>query len=71
MKKAIGHAPRREGALGLGRVNAHHGTMKVLVNSRLPGVSTKYLPNYLVMLRLERRPPASPQDTLRAVVGAK
>jgi transposase-like protein len=71
LKKAIGHAPRREGALGLGRVNAHHGTMKVLVNSRLRGVSTKYLPNYLVMLRLERRPPASPQDTLRAVVGAK
>jgi hypothetical protein len=43
--------------------------MKVLVNHRLRGVSTKYLPNYLVMLRLERRPPASPRDTLRAVVG--
>jgi hypothetical protein len=43
----------------------------VLVNRRLRGVSTKYLPNYLVMLRLERRPPASPQDTLRAVVAAK
>jgi len=70
LKKAMGHAPRREGALGLGRVNAHHGTMKVLVNHRLRGVSTKYLPNYLVMLRLERRPPASPQDTLRAVIGA-
>ena len=67
----MGHAPRREGALGLGRVNAHHGTMKVLVNRRLRGVSTKYLPNYLVMLRLERHPPTSPQDTLRAVLGAR
>jgi hypothetical protein len=45
--------------------------MKVLVNSRLRGVATKYLPNYLVMPRLERHPPASPQDTPRAVVGAK
>jgi hypothetical protein len=70
LKKAIGHAPRREGALGLGRVNAHHGTMKVLIKCRLRGVSTKYLPNYLLMLRMERRPPASPQHTLRAVVGA-
>ena len=71
LKKAMGDSPRRDGALGLGRVNAHHGTMKVLVNSRLRGVSTKYLPDDLVMLRLERRPSASPQDTLRAVVGAK
>jgi hypothetical protein len=50
---------------------AHHETMKVLFNSRLRDVATKYLPNYLVMPRLERRPPASPQDTPRAVVGAK
>jgi hypothetical protein len=71
LTKAMGHAPRREGALGLGRVDTRHGTMKAPVNSRLRGVSTKYLPNYLVTPRLERRPPASPQDTLRAVVGAK
>ena len=44
--------------------------MKTLVNRRLRGVSTKYLPNYLVMLRLERRPPPSPRDTLKAVIGA-
>jgi hypothetical protein len=66
----MGHAPRRKGALGLGRVNAHHETMKTLVNRRLRGVSTKYLPNYLVMLRLERRPPASPREMLQAVLGA-
>ena len=59
LKKAVGHAPRKKGALGLGRVNAHHETMKTLVNRRLRGVSTRYLPNYLIMLRLERRPPGS------------
>jgi transposase-like protein len=69
--KAVGHPPRRKGALGLGRVNAHHGAMKVLVNSRLRGVSTRYLPNYLAMLSLERRASAQPQDILKAVVGAK
>jgi hypothetical protein len=66
LKKAVGHAPRKKGALGLGRVNAHHETMKTLVNRRLRGVSTRYLPNYLIMLRLERRPPASPRETLWA-----
>jgi len=59
VKKAVGHPPRRKGGLGLGRVNAHHETMKTLVTRRLRGVSTQYLPNYLVMLRLDRRPPAS------------
>jgi hypothetical protein len=44
--------------------------MKTLVNRRLRGVSTKYLPNYLVMLRLVRRPPASHLDTLEAVISA-
>jgi transposase-like protein len=71
VKKAVGHPPRRKGALGLGRVNAHHGTMKVLVNGRLRGVSTRYLHNYLVMLRLEQRSPGAPQDVLRAAVDAK
>jgi hypothetical protein len=70
LKKAIGHAPRRKGALDLWRVNAHHETMKTLVNRRLHGVSTKYLPNYLVVLRLERRPPPSPRQLLQAVIGA-
>jgi transposase-like protein len=57
LEKAIGQPPRREGALGLGRVNSHHEMMKTLINRRLRGVSTRYLPDYLAMLRLERRPP--------------
>ncbi len=38
---------RQKGRLGLGRVNAHHGQIKVLVNGRCRGVSTRYLGNYL------------------------
>jgi hypothetical protein len=38
---------RQTGRLGLGRVNAHHGKMKVLINDRCRGVATKYLSNYL------------------------
>lgn len=38
---------RQKGRLGLGRVNAHHGQIKVLVNGRCRGVATKYLGNYL------------------------
>jgi hypothetical protein len=43
--------------------------MKTLVNRRLRGVSAKYLPDYLVILRLERRPRPSPRETLQAVIG--
>ena len=38
---------RKNGRLGLGHVNAHHGKLKVLVNWRCRGVATKYLTNYL------------------------
>ncbi len=38
---------RRKGRLGLGRVNAHHGRIKGLVNLRCRGVATRYLPAYL------------------------
>lgn len=38
---------RRKGRLGLGRVNAHHGKLKVLVNGRCRCVATRYLGNYL------------------------
>lgn len=38
---------RQKGRLGLGRVNAHHGQIKVLVNGRCRGVATRYLGNYL------------------------
>ena len=57
MKKAMGHPPRQKGALGLGRVNGHHERMKTLINRVLRCVSTKYLPDYLAMLRLVCRPP--------------
>ncbi|MDO9712589.1 IS1595 family transposase [Paracraurococcus lichenis] len=38
---------RQKGRLGLGRVNAHHGQIKALVNGRCRGVATRYLGNYL------------------------
>jgi transposase-like protein len=60
LKKAIGHKPRQKGALGLGRVNSHHQAMETLINRVLRGVSTKYLPGYLTMLRIQRRRPANP-----------
>jgi len=38
---------RQKGRLGLGRVNAHHGQIKALVNGRCRGVATRYLGHYL------------------------
>nr|WP_043367428.1 IS1595 family transposase [Belnapia sp. F-4-1] len=38
---------RQKGRLGLGRVNAHHGQSKELINGRCRGVTTRYLGNYL------------------------
>ena len=38
---------RQKGRLGLGRVNAHHGQIKALVNGRCRGVATRYLGNHL------------------------
>ena len=38
---------RQKGRLGLGRVNAHHGQIKVLVNGQCRGVATRYLGSYL------------------------
>jgi hypothetical protein len=38
---------RHKGRLGLGRVNAHHGRIKALVNGKCRGVATRYLGNYL------------------------
>ena len=59
VSKAVGEAPRKPGVLGLGRVNSHHEKMKTLINRQLRGVSTKFLPEYLTMLRLVRKPPSS------------
>jgi transposase-like protein len=47
--------PRETGRLGLGRVNAHHGRLKVFINGRCRGVATKYLGNYLGWNRAMRR----------------
>ena len=38
---------RKTGRLGLGRVNAHHGQLKVLINERCRGVAPRYLDSYL------------------------
>ncbi len=38
---------RKTGCLGLGRVNAHHGQLKVLINEQCRGVATRYLESYL------------------------
>ena len=41
----------RPGALGLGRVNAYHQTIKISFNGIFKGVSTRYLPNYLALAK--------------------
>ena len=38
---------RKRGHLGLGRVNAHHERIKILVNRRCRGVATRHLGSYL------------------------
>ncbi len=38
---------RKTGRLGLGRVNAHHGQLKALINRRCRGVATQYLDSYV------------------------
>ena len=35
---------RQQGWLGLGRVNAHHGRVRAMVNGRCRGVAIGYLP---------------------------
>ena len=70
LKKAVGHAPRRKGALGLGRVNSHHEMMETQVNRIFRGVSTEYLPNYLTMLRFDRHQPADPMKLLREALAS-
>lgn len=47
---------RQKGRLGLGRVNAHHGRLKVLINGRCRGVATMYLGSYLGWHRAMLRP---------------
>ena len=61
LAKAKGGEPRRPGALGLGRVNAHHQRLKQFINGQARGVSTKHLPAaYLGWSRAIRRPGFAP-----------
>ena len=49
--KARGLTRGRPGALGLGRVNAYHQTLKTSINRIFRGVSTRFLPNYLALAK--------------------
>jgi hypothetical protein len=64
LDRVIGGHPRREGALGLGRVNQHHRRLKTVLNRQANGVSTRCLPAYLGWLRSLRREAAGPHDLL-------
>ena len=55
LTKTAGKPRRKKGRLGLGRVNAHHGRLKVLINGRCRGVATRYLDSYLGWHRAMRR----------------
>jgi transposase-like protein len=56
-QKAAGLSWRTVGALTLGRVNEHHCRLKKIINCVFNGVSTRYLSNYLTLLRQCRRDP--------------
>jgi transposase-like protein len=70
LTKAVGGKPRRDGRLGLGRVNGHHERLKTFINRQLRGVGTKYLPNYLGWARAMRRPGFSHPILLEQAVAA-
>lgn len=60
--------PARKGALGLGRVNAHHAKLKEFINGKLHGVSTKYLGAYVGWLRFIGSFDASSEDFVDAAI---
>lgn len=66
LQKAIGGSPRRPGRLTLGRVNSHHSILKSAVNVGFRGVSTRYLPHYLGLLRVARQPNFTPEALIQA-----
>jgi hypothetical protein len=70
LAKAKGGKPRREGRLGLGRVNAHHERLKTFINRQLRGVSTKHLPNYFGWARAMRRPGFGPPVLIEQALAA-
>jgi len=53
-EKAQGLTKGKRGKLGLGRVNSYHENLKTSLNRVFRGVSTKYLPNYLALMKHRR-----------------
>lgn len=53
--KARGGKPRRKGRFGLGMINNHHERLKTEINRVFRGVSTRWLPIYLGLLRFVGR----------------
>ena len=49
--KARGLTKGTPGALGLGRVNSYHENLKTSINRVFRGVSTKFLPNYVALVK--------------------
>lgn len=59
-----GGKPRRPDRLSLGRVNRHHARLKADINVGYYGVSTRYLPSYLGLLRMLRSPGFQPEQII-------
>ncbi len=53
--KAIGLTKGTVGALGLGRVNSYHHSLKTSINRIFRGVSTRFLPNYMALVKHVRK----------------
>jgi len=49
--KARGLGKGTVGALGMGRVNSYHHSLKTSVNRIFRGVSTRFLPNYIALVK--------------------
>lgn len=62
---------RKTGRLGLGRVNAHHGQLKVLINERCRGVATRYLSSYVGWHRAMMRVGFTGKDLLDCATAFK
>jgi hypothetical protein len=66
--KLIGGKPRKQGRLGLGRVNNHHEWLKTFINRKRSRVSTRYLANDLGWQRMARST-AGPEALLETAAG--
>jgi hypothetical protein len=65
--KARGLVKGTPGALGLGRVNSYHQALKTSINRIFRGVSTRFLPNYLALVK-HLRGRAAPLAFLQAAI---